>query len=98
MSQIKITPQELRDASTFLGQKKEAIASEVSGLKGKIDEVSANWEGAAQSSFISTFESDMYPILHDTLPEVIQGIMEQLKAAADTLEEADAQIAAALRG
>ena len=98
MAQIRITPEELRDGGKFLEQRLDAINLEVSALKSKIDEVAGNWEGAAQSSFIQTFESDMYPILKDTLPQVITGIVSQLKGAADTIEKADSDIASAFRG
>ena len=98
MSTIRITPEELRSAADFLEQKLDAINAEVSALKGKVDEVAANWEGAAQSSFIETFEGDMYPILKDTLPEVITGIAAQLDGAADAIEQADEEVAKAFRG
>ena len=98
MATIKITPEELRTAADFLEQKLEAINGEVSALKVKIDEISSNWEGSAQSSFIETFEGDMYPILRDTLPEVITGIAAQLDGAADAIEQADEEVAKAFRG
>lgn len=91
MSQIRITPEELRDSSKFLGDKKEAIGSEVQALKSKINETTSNWEGAAQSSFIQSFEN-LLPMLEQQLPEVIEGIMAMLNGAADTLEQADEQI------
>lgn len=98
MAQIRITPEELRDGADFLEQKLDTINSEVAALKSKIDEISGNWEGAAQSSFVDTFDNDMYPILSDTLPQVIQGIAGQLDGAADTIEQADAEIAKAFKG
>jgi WXG100 family type VII secretion target len=98
MAQIRITPEELRDGADFLEQKLEAINAEVAALKGKIDEVTGNWEGAAQSSFVETFENDMYPILKDTLPEVITGIVAQMDGAADAIEQTDAEVAKAFRG
>lgn len=98
MATIKITPQELRDAAGFLTNKLGTIKGEVDALKKKIDSVSSNWEGAARSSFIETFEGDMYPILRDTLPQVIEGICGQLRGAADTIEKADDEIARAFRG
>ena len=88
MAQIRITPEELRNASSFLMQRLDAINNEVSSLKAKIDEVTGNWEGASQSSFIETFENDMYPILKDTLPQVVEGISGQLDGAADAIEHA----------
>lgn len=98
MAQIRITPEELREGASFLGQKLEAINAEVAALKSKIDEVTGNWDGAAQSSFVETFEGDMYPILKDTLPEVIEGIIVQMNGAADAIEQTDAEIAKAFRG
>ena len=98
MAQIRITPEELRNGADFLEQKLEAINAEVAALKGKIDEVTGNWEGAAQSSFVETFENDMYPILKDTLPEVITGIVAQMDGAADAIEQIDAEVAKAFRG
>lgn len=98
MATIKMTPEDLREASTFLGARLESINSEVSQLKEKIDEITSNWEGAAQSSFLETFTNDMYPVMSDTLPQVIEGIMAQLSGAADTLEQADAELANAFKG
>ena len=98
MAQIRITPEELRGAADFLEQKLEAINAEVAALKGKIDEITANWEGAAESSFIDTFDNNMYPILKDTLPDVITGIAGQLDGAADAIEQADAEVAKAFKG
>jgi uncharacterized protein YukE len=41
--------------------------------------------------------NQMYPIMSETLPEVIEGIASQLTIAADTIEEADAQISDAFK-
>ena len=97
MSQIRITPQELRESATFLGQKEEAIGTEVQALKQRINDTTANWEGAAQNSFVQSFEN-LLPMLEQQLPEVIEGIMKMLNGAADTLEEADQQISSAFNG
>lgn len=98
MATIRITPEDLRDAADYLEDRLDAINSEVKDLKAKIDEIAPNWEGAAKSSFIETFESDMYPIMRDTLPEVIKGIAAQLDGAADAIEQADEEVAKAFRG
>ena len=98
MAQIRITPEELRNASDFLMQRLDAINNEVASLKSKINEVTGNWEGASQSSIIETFENDMYPILKDTLPQVIEGISGQLDGAADAIEQADEEVAKAFKG
>lgn len=91
MAQIRITPEELREGSSFLLQKMEAVIGEVSEIKSKVDAVASEWEGAAQNSFVAAFES-ILPILQKDFPEIIEGISTQLTVAADTLEEADNQI------
>lgn len=94
---IMMTPQELNDAATFLRQRLEAINQEVASLKSRIDDVSSRWEGSAQQSFINQFENDMYPILRDTLPQVIEGISDELDAAANAIRQVDLELANAYR-
>lgn len=95
---IVITPQELNDGATFLRERLDAINQEVASLKSKIDDISSRWEGAAQQSFINQFENDMYPILRDTLPQVIEGVSSELDAAANALRETDESLASAFKG
>jgi WXG100 family type VII secretion target len=95
---IRITPEELRSASTFIGTKLEAMKSESNELKAKIDEIAANWEGAAQSAFVEGFTNDMWPVLNTDLPELITGIQDQLTATAQALEDTDTEIASKLKG
>lgn len=95
---ITMTPQELNDGAAFLRQRLDAINQEVAALKNKIDDVASRWEGAAQQSFVSQFENDMYPILRDTLPQVIEGVSSELDAAANALRDTDESIASAFRG
>lgn len=95
---IMMTPQELNDGATFLRQRLEAINQEVSQLKSKVDDVVSRWEGAAQQSFINQFENEMYPILRDTLPDVIEGISLELDSAANAIRETDESLASAFSG
>ena len=95
---IIITPQELNDGAVFLRQRLETINQEVASLKSKIDDITSRWAGAAQQSFINQFESDMYPILRDTLPQVIDGVASELDAAANAMRETDASLASAFSG
>jgi WXG100 family type VII secretion target len=93
-----MTPQELNDGATYLRQRLDAINNEVASLKSRIDDVSSRWEGAAQQSFINQFESSMYPILRDTLPQVIEGVSSELDAAANAIRDTDASLASAFQG
>ena len=95
---IMMTPQELNDGATFLRQRLDAINDEVRQLKGRIDDVCSRWEGAAQQSFINQFESSMYPILNETLPQVIEGVASELDAAANAIRDTDSSLASAFSG
>lgn len=95
---IMMTPQELNDGATFLRQRLEAINQEVSQVKGRIDDVCSRWDGAAKLAFINQFETEMYPILRETLPDVIEGVSSEMDAAANTIREADASLSSAFTG
>jgi WXG100 family type VII secretion target len=97
MAQIRMTPEELRDAASTLLSKREEILSAVGVIETTINNTTSNWEGAAQSSFVQSFE-EMLPTLKETFPEIIEGIESQLKGAADALEQADQEIANAFKG
>ncbi len=97
MAQIRMTPEELREGATFLGQRLDSINGEVEMLKSRVDDVTGNWEGSAQSSFVDTFTNNMYPILKDTLPEVINGIMAQMTGAADAIQQTDEELGNAFK-
>jgi len=94
---ILITPQELDEGATFLGNRREAIIQEVSSLKSKIDEVTSRWEGSAQNSFVNQFH-EMYPMLSRDLPQIIEGIEQMLNAAAAAMRDTDAGLASAFNG
>jgi len=97
MASIRMTPQELRDTSSFLGGKRDEIVQAVNAIKQRVDNTTAEWEGAAQSSFIATFDQ-MLPMLTKDFPETIQGIESMLTGAADALEQADEEIGNAFKG
>lgn len=96
-SQIRMTPQELRDGSTTLKNQKEQCMEILASMKSKVDEVAGNWEGAAQNAFVAQFE-ELYKNISEALPQTVDGISNMLESSATTIEEADAQIASALRG
>ena len=98
MAQIRITPEELRDAATFLDGSREDIAEKIAAVESKVNEVANNWEGAAQSSFIDSFTNDMLPLLKTDFPSVLEGVAEQLRGAAEAIETADAEVANAFKG
>lgn len=92
---ILITPEELREAADFLVAAKEEIVAKVNEVSNKIDEIAANWEGAAQSTFVDNY-GEIKPTLDTDFPDIIQGLSEQLKTTADTLEETDEALASSM--
>lgn len=95
---IMMTPQELNDGANHLRSCLEAINEQVKSLKSRVDDVCSRWEGAAQQSFINQFENQMFPILRDTLPQVVEGVANELDAAANAIRETDESIASAFKG
>lgn len=95
---IRITPEELRSAATYLEQKLSAIKEESEQLKSKLDEIGGNWEGAARTAFFDIFNDEMWPVFNQKLPELITGIEKQLTETARVMEETDSNIASKLRG
>lgn len=95
---IMMTPQELNDGAVFLRQRMEAMNEEVAALRNRIEDVASRWEGAAQESFIEQFMGDMYPILSETLPQIIEGLASELDAAANAIRDTDESLANAFRG
>lgn len=96
MAQIRITPEEIRDAAEYLRQRRDEILQNVKDISAKIDEAASEWEGAAQSAFVESY-GEMKPVLEEQFPEVIEGIASQLVAVADTMEETDESIAQSLK-
>lgn len=97
MATIRMTPEELRESASFLGGKRGEIVAAVEEIKSRVDATTAEWEGAAQSSFITSFE-EMLPLLTKQFPDTIEGIESMLTGAAEALEQADSQIASAFSG
>ena len=97
MAQIKVTPEELRNAANTLQTENELIADAVQAIKDRIDTVTGDWEGEAQRAFLEIFEGDLYPILHEQLPQVLECIAVHLATTADTIEDADKELADAFK-
>lgn len=96
-SSIRMTPQELRDGAIYLEQRKAECMDLLGQMNTKVNEITSNWEGSAQNSFVETFQ-ELYNQISQALPQTVEGIENMLNGAADGLEQADEQIASAFRG
>ncbi len=97
MATIKITPEELRDAAQLINGKADEIEQNINAVNEKVQYVVENWEGAAKDSFFEAFESLKNELLTQ-LDEILKGIASQLQAAADTMEQADQDVANVFKG
>lgn len=94
---ITITPQELRDAAEYVMARQSAINDAVKELKTKLDDVCSRWEGDSQQAFIRQFDEIYTQLLSKQLPDVLEGVSQELKVAADTIEQADKELAGAMK-
>lgn len=97
MATIKITPEELRDAAQLINGKANEIDQNINAVNEKVQYVVENWEGAAKDSFFEAFESLKNELLTQ-LDEILKGIASQLQATADTMEQADQDVANVFKG
>lgn len=93
---ITITPEELRSSSSKFTSKAGEIREILSFLKNEVDSLEATWQGASQSQFFASY-NEMQSTLNQ-FPDVLDGISQQLTMVAQTLEDTDEQLKAALQG
>ncbi len=93
---IKMTPSELRDLAGTITSIRDEIADLVTRMDNRINEDTANWDGNSRTQYFSDYE-EIIPTLTETFPSVIEGLASSLNFAADTMENADNEIADAYR-
>lgn len=94
---IKMTPNELRALSETVTEIRNSILDQVDNMNSKISAETAEWDGQSKEQYFSDYEA-ILPTLQKTFPEVIEDLSKKLKFAADKLEEADQDIASAIKG
>lgn len=92
---ITITPEELRTSSTNFSTKAGEIRDILTYLRSEVDNLESTWQGAAQSQFFIMY-SEMEKTLNE-FPEVLDGISTQLTTVAQTLEDTDDALKAAMQ-
>lgn len=93
---IKMTPSELRDLATAVTGIRDEIVDKVSTMNSRINNDTAEWDGESKSQYFYDYEA-LLPTLQDTFPSVIENLAQKLTFAADKLEEADKDIASAIK-
>lgn len=88
---IRITPEEMRGTSRVFKSKSDETQGILKQLDGEISKLEADWEGMAQSAFVSEYNG-----LKPTLNKFVQLLSEvstQLNQIASTMETTDSGIA-----
>ena len=88
MSQIKLTPEDLRTSAQKYTRGSEDVSQVLSSLKHEQEVIRGNWDGSAFRSFDAQFEALSPKIAH-----LLQDINAQLLKVADIVEETDESIA-----
>lgn len=93
---IKMTPSELRDLATAVTGIRDEIVDKVSTMNRRINDDTREWDGESKSQYFYDYDA-LLPTLQETFPDVIESLAQKLNYAADTLEDADKQIASAIK-
>ena len=94
-NKIRMTPEELRDAKRALDNYRSELDNLLSKSNRRVKAVNAEWEGASQKAFMERYQQ-LYNKINPAFPEAITEIGQKLNEAAQTLEQADADIAGKL--
>lgn len=95
MSNIKISPSEVRSISKTYHQSSQEITAMLSNLKGAQDKLQGVWEGDAFDAFTEQFNV-LKPKVTD-FSELLEDIYNQLNKIAQIIEETDDQIGKVVR-
>lgn len=91
MSQIKLTPEELRTSAVKYTNGSSDIDNVLTILTSEQETIRENWEGTAFESFDNQF-TELKPKIQE-FSQLLQDINTQLNSVADTIEETDQNIA-----
>lgn len=96
MTEIKLRADEARDHAQDVKSSKDEAFDVLTGLRNRMDDLSASFTGRTQEAFMGKL--DEWKVASDELLEALFGLGEFLKAAADTIEQVDTDLAAQLGG
>lgn len=93
---IKMTPSELINLASIVTGIRNEIVDKVADMNKRITEDTAEWDGESKNQYFADYEA-LLPTLQETFPEVIEELASKLNFAAEKLEEADSEIASAIK-
>lgn len=94
MTEIKLRADDARDHAQDVKNSKDEAFDVLTGLRNRMDDLSASFTGRTQEAFMGKL--DEWKVASDELLEALFGLGEFLKAAADTIEQVDTDLASQL--
>ena len=96
MANIKFSPDEVRGIADQIVASKEDVSAEVTRLRSVIiDDLCANWDGAASDKYAEEFEALKADVM-DKFIVMLEDLNQQLRSIVDAMEQADSDIANAI--
>jgi WXG100 family type VII secretion target len=91
---ISVDPDQVRQAADAFAKAGDESETQVRTVSQAVDNLRNEWEGATQSAFYTQYED--WAKNMTGYVELLRGIGSNLKAIADTFEQADKEVAAKL--
>lgn len=93
MANIKFSPDEVRGIADEIVRSKEDVSAEVERLRGVIiDDLCANWDGAASDKYAEEFTNLKSEVM-DKFVTMLEELDQQLRSIVEAMEQADDDIA-----
>lgn len=73
----------------FAGEYEQAAATFLNAMQA----ATASWEGASKDKFTVLVEGSIYKYMHESVPQMVRGLATLLKNNAETMANADSEIA-----
>ncbi|PNY19856.1 WXG100 family type VII secretion target [Streptococcus parauberis] len=96
MSQIKLTPEELRTSAQKYTTGSQSITDVLTALTQEQAVIDENWDGTAFDSFEAQF-NELSPKITQ-FAQLLEDINQQLLKVADVVEQTDSDIASQING
>jgi len=93
---IRLNPDELEEYAVKYNDESANVEEMVGRLNGLIQQLEGVWEGGASEAFASQY-AELEPSFNN-MKLLLEDISRQLASSADTLRQADANIASQIRG
>lgn len=91
MTEIRISPEQLRNAASQLEITRQEVDGVLSGAINTVHSLQGEWLGLAQVDYTQIFDNEV-PVLRARVGEIMEGLASELRRIALTFEEVDQQV------